>query len=415
MLLGRGADARGFARLRGFLVLLAIMPTRTWWSWSGSLGPWGAANPERRALARVAAFLLLSRVLLALVAYLAVRLGAPPLHPRAELYFGDNPIIVGWLRWDVWWYVSIVQRGYWYSAATASNVAFLPLMPGLIGLLTPIFGDAVLSGLVVANLATTAAVIVFWTWVRERAGLRAAERAALWLLVYPFSFFFHTVYAEGLFFLTCTLALRDADRGLWLRAGSWACLATLTRPMGILLVPAFAWALLRAWRAGQRPAPAALAAVALPFLGLGAFAVYLWAKFGDPMASWKAHQLGWKITPRWNLPAYWHDVYLMMMRRNHAYMQVFDALQLLLPIPLVILCVKTWRRLGPLPGMYAALALAVALIYGPESLGREALAAVPIFAAAGLIDARGVLWVWLGLFALLVVFVYAFATGSFLG
>ena len=78
----------------------------------------------------------------------------------------------------------------------------------------------------------------------------------LWLLVYPFSFFFHSIYAESLFFLLATLALDASARGQRLAAGLWGGLAATTRPMGVLLAPALAWGLWWDWRAG-RPSPSA--------------------------------------------------------------------------------------------------------------------------------------------------------------
>jgi len=295
-------------------------------------------------------------------------------------------------------------------------VAFLPAFPGLVKLCSPIFPDTIVAGLIVANVTAAAALVAFWSWVRDRAGLAAAERAVVWLLVFPFSFFFHSIYAEGLFFLACTLALREADRQRWLNAGCWACLAALTRPMGIMLVPAFAWQLVRNWRAGRRPALEAVA-VLLPVLALGVYATHLWVTFGSPFTAWQAHEVGWNVSPSWSFAAYLRDTYSRALHREAFSMQVFEALQILLIAPLTALTFRAWRRLGPAAGMYAALTAGLVLLFATDSLGREMLAVAPVFAAAGTWQPPRWLLVSLRvlLFALLCLFASAFVQGRYLG
>jgi hypothetical protein len=61
--------------------------------------------------------------------------------------------------------------------------------------------------------------------------------------------------------------------------------------------------------------------------------------------------------------------------------------------------------------------VAVAILFAPESLGREFLAAVPAFAVAGIVDRGGGTGEGLRLvaFGLLLVFLVAFATAHFVG
>jgi Gpi18-like mannosyltransferase len=220
---------------------------------------WVSASDERQGLARILGYLVLTRLVLFVVAASAIRILPADLEPRSRAYLGRNLSLATWLRWDAWWYLSIVEQGYWYDSQGKSNVAFFPLFPGLIKALAAVTGNPVAVGFLVTNAAAVAGVVVFWRWVRAQAGAEAAERAVLWLLVYPFSFFFHTLYAEALFFLLATLALFAAWRERWLAAGAWGALAAATRPMGVLLCPAFAWGLWRAWRAGQRVGAAEVA------------------------------------------------------------------------------------------------------------------------------------------------------------
>ena len=381
-----------------------------------ALRGWLSSNPVGRSLARIMAYAIGTRLALWLLVYATVRLRSPPLTPKAELLFREYPTLAACVRWDAGWYLSIVDGGFFVLRGQASNVAFLPAFPGLVKLVSPFFPDTIVAGLVIANLATAAALVALWSWVRERAGLAAAERAVIWLLVFPFSFFFHSIYAEGLFFLACTLALRDADRGRWLNAGFWASLATLTRPMGIMLVPAFAWHLLRQWKAGRRPSLDALS-VLLPALALGAYATHMWVTFGSPVTVWKAHQAGWDVSPSFSFVTYLRDTFSRMLQRDAFSAQVFDATQFLLLVPLVVLTLRAFRRLGAAAGMYAVLSAALGLVFAVDTLGREMLAVVPVFAAAGTWEPPRWLTTTLraGLFVLLCLFAAAFVQGRFVG
>src|SRR5262245_3701824 len=168
---------------------------------------------------------------------------------------GDNLSVAAWVRWDASWYMSIVERGYSFDPQGPSNVAFFPLFPLLIKGVTLVFGNPVLAGLLVANLAALGAVLALWRWVRAAAGPAEAEQAALWLLVDPYSMFFHTIYAESLFFLLMVLALDANGRGQRLAAGLFGGLAAVTRPMGVLLMPALLWEAWRTRDAGGRLRP----------------------------------------------------------------------------------------------------------------------------------------------------------------
>jgi hypothetical protein len=380
---------------------------------------WSLSLPDRRALARVAGAFLVTRLLLYVAGAVAIRMLPSEAMPRAEAFLAKNRSLAAWVWWDAWWYLSVAERGYWFDPQGQSNVAFFPLLPLLIkgvGILT---GNLVVAGLIVANLAALGAVLALWRWVRAEAGPAAAEQAALWLLVYPFSFFFHSIYAESLFFLLVTLALSASARGHRLAAGVWGALAATSRPMGVLLTPALAWGLWQQRRAGQALRARDVIAVLLPAAGLGAYLAYLWLAIGDPLAFWKAHMVGWHVEFQPLLAKYWGETYgiLTRLKRVHAYTHLLDATRVLLPVVFAALTVQVFRRLGAVPGTYAALAAAVGVFFAPESVGRELLAVVPAFAVIGLTGPRGTLGEALRLFSLglLLLFLLPFVTGRFVG
>jgi Gpi18-like mannosyltransferase len=377
----------------------------------GRIRAWFFTNPETKSLLRVFVYLLATRVLLCVVVFLAMQGSDTNVHPRAERYAGA---FAAWVRWDAFWYVSIAEQGYSYSATQALNVAFLPGFPLAIRALTVVVNPFT-AGLIVSHVASLLAIVVFWRWVRERAGLHAAERAVLWLVVFPYSFFFYTIYSEGLYFLLCTLALRAADRQRWVHAGIWATLAVLTRPMGVLLIPAFAWGIHQTLRSGGRPRPV-MAMAALPAFALAAYGLYLWLRFGDPFAVITAQNVGWKVQPTWNVPGRTLENFLQTFRQPETTMRIHGLVQMLLPVALILLVVRTWRRLGGVSGVYAGLTVLTVLVFGLESIGRESLAAVPLFAALGLDPPRTRdSFVRLAALTLLIIFCVAFTQNKFMG
>jgi hypothetical protein len=95
---------------------------------------------------------------------------------------------------------------------------------------------AAAAGVAVSLLAALIASLALYRLARRRLGDGAGVRAAFYLLVFPTGFFLAQVYTEAMFLalsLGC-LALLDDRRPLL--AGIAAVLATLTRPVGVLLV-----------------------------------------------------------------------------------------------------------------------------------------------------------------------------------
>jgi Mannosyltransferase (PIG-V) len=380
---------------------------------------WRLPAPDRWSLAHVVAALVLTRFLLYVASAIAIRMVPTAPNLRVQMFLGRNASLAAWVRWDAGWYISIVERGYWFDPKGESNAAFFPLFPLLIKGFALIVGNPIVAGLLVANLAAVGAVLALWRWVRAVHGPVAAGHAVLWLLVYPFSLFFHTIYAEGLFFLLVTLALDASARGHRLVAGVCGALAAATRPMGVLLTPALAWGLWRSVRTSGRLHASDVVGVLLPAAGLAAYMAYLWVAVGDPWAFWKAHVVGWGVQPQWAVASYWREPFWVLTRFTelHNYTYLLQALRALLPIVLIILTVVVFRRLDGVAGVYASLATAVSLCFAPESVGREFLAVPPAFAALGLVGPRGLIGeaVRLTSMGVLLLLLFAFVTGRFIG
>ena len=163
---------------------------------AGRLAATSLSSQERGALIRVVSAFLLTRMVLYVTGAIAIRMLPPNSALPAEAFLGKNFSLVGLVRWDAGWYLSIAERGYWFDPQRSSNVAFFPLFPLLIKVVALLTGNVVVAGLLVANVAALGATVALWRWVRAEAGPAAAESSVLWRLVYPFSFFLHSIYAE---------------------------------------------------------------------------------------------------------------------------------------------------------------------------------------------------------------------------
>lgn len=229
---------------------------------------------------------LVTRLGIALIGYVAEPLMAdytvpPPYHIRPDNILLD---IFG-SRWDTGFYLSIATEGYRHLGVPLPSTAFFPLLPLLIRALTLLTQDALISGLIVTNVALLGAAVLFYNWVATAWGQPTAERAVWYLLLFPASLFGSAIYTESVFLLAGIGAAYAARRGRWAIAAVLAYGAGLTRLLGVLiavLLIAEAWPVWRAARWRTR-LPIALAIVAAP-LGLVSYMVYLSAAFGDPLA-----------------------------------------------------------------------------------------------------------------------------------
>jgi hypothetical protein len=195
------------------------------------------------------------------------------------------------------WYKMIATDGYYYNPNKRSPVAFFPLYPWL--------GSAVirLTGLVptwallvVSNVCLAGAFVIAAVYLRSRRPTLDSNTASLTLLalgLMPSTFFFRMTYSESTFLLLCLLFLLGVQRG-WpvLVIALIAGLASACRPVGIgLVLPLllYVWRSSRSWHAFLIRSSLA---GPLGCWGLFAYAAFLNAQFGDPLAFAKV-QVHW--------------------------------------------------------------------------------------------------------------------------
>jgi hypothetical protein len=238
----------------------------------------------------------LARFRLAITVYLATRV-ALVLLAVVEQAIRHVPVIYELANWDGRWFRALALSGYPPHVVHAQTpLGFFPLYPAAMWVLAHAFGTGSATALTVSGLVISAAGgLVATLLVQELAsgwwGEATGRRAAVLFCLFPGSVVFSMLYSEGLLLPLAAGCILALERRRWLLAGVLAGLATATEPDALALVPVCAVAAVIAWRrTGTRRA---LVAPALSLTGIAAFAAYLWAHTGTPLANYYAQHYGW--------------------------------------------------------------------------------------------------------------------------
>jgi hypothetical protein len=259
-------------------------------------------------------------VLLILVAAQTIPLSTQS-GPLPDPAFPNNVVLDGLVRWNSFWYASVVHPGYLMEDITSgvqSNVIFFPGYPLLIRLLAPLVGNQFLAGILTANAAFLVALVYLYALTKQEFDDVTASRAVFYLAAAPASVFFCAMYAESLTLLFILATFYHARNRQWGLAGLAGLLAAATHISGVLMAlvivaeglgqqdvrlkPASrGWATLsecvtvltgkarKAWRS--------LAAAAIVPVGLIGFMIYLGIQFNEPLGFWRAQAAwGWDIS-----------------------------------------------------------------------------------------------------------------------
>lgn len=193
---------------------------------------------------------------------------------------GLHNAIEAWEREDAAWFLRIADSGY---AEDDGSAVFFPLYPMAIRAVSWVIGDLLVAGLLVANLAFLAALLVMYSLAASELSEGTARRAVLYASLFPTSFFFFAPYSESLFLFLAVSAFWAARRKRWALAALAAALAALTRNVGLVLAPVLALEALHQRREDPdaRLGPGLLASASV---GLGTLAY---------LATWKVRSGDW--------------------------------------------------------------------------------------------------------------------------
>jgi hypothetical protein len=221
------------------------------------------------------------------------------------------------LRWDSGWFMSILERGYFFDPLKGSNVAFMPLYPLLVWIFS--LGGRIPAyqvGFLLSNAALFYGCLSLWRVTRRRWNSDStADLSVVLVLFSPVSFFLSIFYSEALFFCAVAACLDEAEQERWLPAGLWGLAAALTRNSGFLLVLPLLIYFLLPWKKARQWRQ--IVWLGLPVLGAAGFTLYLWYAFGDPFLYGKAQRF-WQRELAWPWFAFqngFHSAYLPVFFR----------------------------------------------------------------------------------------------------
>jgi Mannosyltransferase (PIG-V) len=190
-----------------------------------------------------------------------------------------------WATWDGAWYEDIARNGY----SSKTSTAFFPLYPALVRTGTMLGLPPALAGIVVSLIAFAFALYFVYALAADIWDVHVARCVVLALAFFPTSFYFNAVYTESLFVALAAGAVWAAlvRRSLVLAAG-FGFFAAMTRNAGVLvLLPLAHEALRQRWRAR------ALVVLAAVPAGLGAYMLYLKARWLSPLTFSYVQQQSW--------------------------------------------------------------------------------------------------------------------------
>jgi len=188
------------------------------------------------------------------------------------------PYMWGLANFDGEHFIAIAKFGY-----QPLTYFFFPLYPMLISLTTDLVGKTeagyLFSGLFISNLSFLFAIFGLWKLLLLDNKRYTVLLTTSILLLFPTSFYFVTVYSESLFLLLVVWSFYFARKQNWALASILALLATGTRVIGIVMLPALICEYLLQTRKFK------ISSLILLFIpmGLVAYMIFLQNKTGDPL------------------------------------------------------------------------------------------------------------------------------------
>jgi Mannosyltransferase (PIG-V) len=331
---------------------------------------------------------------------------------------GEWSVLDPLVRWDAFWYLSVVEVGYVADATHSAqqNVAFFPAYPLAIRACRAAGIPAIPGALLVSNVALALAACLFYRFTARRFSVTAARwTVGLWLL-YPTSFFGAVPYSESLAALGGVLWLAEIVERRYSAGGFWAGVASSVRPQGVLMgLPCWEGCFTR----GRRRE--ALVGLALCGLGLAGYMAYLWWQFGDPFLFAEVQRY-WRpeASATWN-PLRWLLLVMSALAFPLAAIAAGEP-SLLLSSRTIDPWLLVWAAAW-LPAVYRRLGWGLALTTGAmfvvplatgglASFGRFTWLMLPVFLVSGIVLATNrARWIVAGAYALLLVWLAALYGG----
>jgi hypothetical protein len=328
-------------------------------------------------------------------------------HGRPPLRLSANEVANLQVRWDMAWYFGIATQGYRvvsHNPRDQQNIVFFPAFPMIMRVTARLLGGTSTAFVVAGTLVSFGAFFWGLTYLfriaRDMIGDDDPAAYAVWLIAaYPFALFFGAIYTESLFLLGTIGAFYHFRRRELLRAAAWGLLVGLTRPNGAFLSIALALIAIAPWlpmwlnggpaqnieraESGRslRALVPALAAAAMPGVGVLLYSAFIWSLTGNPLA-WEAGHAAWGRDYT-GFSALISDRYAWLVNEGvYAYTSQVpgDLLNALGAIFVLVAAVPVARRLGLAYAVFILLNILPPMAAGGLlSVGRFSSVAFPAF------------------------------------
>jgi Gpi18-like mannosyltransferase len=217
-----------------------------------------------------------------------------PRFPYADVYLLPSRLpswIWSFANFDGVHYLGIAQKGYW---AQYTQV-FFPVFPFILRLFSYVlpFLNPVLIGIVLSSVFFLFSLFGLYKLLL----LDYKEPDIYWIIIYiivfPASFYWGSLYTEGLFLLLFVLSLHFARHKRWVLSGICGGIASATKLIGIFLLPALLWEWQKSRQKKQFSHTSLFSYFKSPIiylvpLGLMSYMIYLQYYFGDAFYFWHA-------------------------------------------------------------------------------------------------------------------------------
>lgn len=173
-------------------------------------------------------------------------------------------------------YTKIARIGYYqFSQAFFPGYILLLIFFGTI-----LFQNHIIAGILISNLSFIFAIWFFSLFLKNiHVKQSTIDWIILFIIFFPTSFFFQSVYTESLFFLLVSLSFYFASSKKYWLSSIAATVSSFVRITGVLVaIPLF---FLNGSRSKKFHYRQLLSASA--FIGLAVYMAYLWKMYGDPL------------------------------------------------------------------------------------------------------------------------------------
>lgn len=352
-------------------------------------------KPSYQWISRPLVAFLVTRFIILFAAYIAEI--ALPGMTGDGLYHVDpsNVFLDVWARWDSGFYLRIAEQGYYFTVGQQSSVAFFPLYPLFVNLLTPIAGSTLAAGVVVSNLCLFGALIFLYKLTELEFDSETAGRAVFYIAAFPTAFFFTAVYTESTFLLFSVGTMYFARKRLWAWAALMGILVASSRIVGFVMVgvvglewlKSHGWTLStmykrEAWSnlfRGLRTDYLNLGIICLIPLGMFSYMLFLYARFGDPIA-FNTTQSAWGRKLIGPIAIIYQDI-AGLIGGNILKGEIFYhvLLDLTAFFAVIFIAIAIWKRLGESYALYSLISVIIPISSGSQSMTRYVLIIFPMF------------------------------------